>query len=268
MNSFRKYLNCRTERKHLPYLQILLLSISFPVILFSFIKEPRKIKIWLIGDSTMCHYPPSRGPITGWGVPFVHFFDSSVIIDNRARGGRSTRTFLGENLWKPVADSIREGDFVLIQFGHNDEAKEPQYAARYTPVADYKLNLARFVAETRTKRGIPVLITPVTRMKFDANDSALETHAEYTAAVFEVGLKLDVAVIDLDKRSRELLQKFGPDLSRLLFMQYEPGKEPLFPEGQKDNTHFNEYGARLMAQLVLAELRVKVPGLAERIIKK
>ena len=246
---------------------IKIVAFAFFILCMSFIiPAKKKIKIWMIGDSTMCTYEPSRGPITGWGMPFANFFDSSVSIDNRARGGRSTRTFLGENRWQPIADSIQEGDYVLIQFGHNDEAKEPQYAARYTPVPDYKNNLTKFIAETRAKRGIPVLITPVTRMKFDSTGKALETHAEYTNAVFEVAKKLHTPVIDLDKMSRQLLQKMGPETAKFLFMQYEPGQEPLFPEGQKDNTHFNEYGARRMAELVLAEIKNQKLELADRVV--
>ena len=243
--------------------------VAFAVIILctSFIiPAKKKIKICMIGDSTMCTYEPSRGPITGWGMPFANFFDSSVSIDNRARGGRSTRTFLGENRWQPIADSIQEGDYVLIQFGHNDEAKEPQYAARYTSVPDYKNNLTKFITDTQAKRGIPILITPVTRMKFDSTGKALETHAEYTNAVFEVAKKLHTPVIDLDKMSRQLLQKMGPETATFLFMQYEPGQEPLFPEGQKDNTHFNEYGARRMAELVLAEIKNQKLELADRVV--
>jgi lysophospholipase L1-like esterase len=226
------------------------------LLLMSFwLPAEKKIRVWLVGDSTMCTYEPERGPITGWGMPFAHFFDSTVVINNRARGGRSTRTFIEEKRWQAVADSVSEGDYVFIQFGHNDEAKEPQYAARYTSVPDYKTNLARFIKETRAKKGIPVLITPVSRMKFDSTGKALETHVEYTNAVFEVGKQYQTPVIDLDRMSRELLQKMGPQNAKLLFMQYEPGQEPLFPEGQKDNTHFNEFGARKIAELVLAELR-------------
>src|SRR3954453_23452871 len=114
---------------------VVLMAFGFP--------EKEKIRIWMIGDSTMCLYEPSRGPITGWGMPFANYLDSTVIVNNRARGGRSTRTFIEEKRWQAVSDSINEGDWVLIQFGHNDEAKEPQYAARYTSVPDYKTNLAR-----------------------------------------------------------------------------------------------------------------------------
>jgi lysophospholipase L1-like esterase len=250
---------------YISYKQIVQIAALF--VLMSFVTPvTKKIKVWMIGDSTMCTYELSRGPITGWGMPFAYFFDSSVTIDNRARGGRSTRTFISENRWQPIADSMQEGDYVLIQFGHNDEAKEPQYAARYTSVPDYKNNLIKFITEARAKRGIPVLITPVTRMKFDSTGEALETHAEYSNAVFEVAKKLNTPVIDLDKKSRDLLQQIGPQNAKLLFMQYEPGQEPLFPEGQKDNTHFNEYGARRIAELVLAELKNQKLELAERIV--
>src|SRR5258705_12644441 len=88
--------------------------------LLSFNTPPKKIKIWMIGDSTMCMYVPERAPLTGWGMPFAVFFDSTVQVDNRARGGRSTRTFISENRWQPVSDSMQAGDYVLIQFGHND----------------------------------------------------------------------------------------------------------------------------------------------------
>ncbi|MDB5250535.1 MAG: rhamnogalacturonan acetylesterase [Segetibacter sp.] len=237
------------------------------LVLMSFALPPkRKIKVWLIGDSTMCAYEPARAPLTGWGMPFVYFFDSTVTIDNRARGGRSTRTFLNENLWRPVAEGMQEGDYVLIQFGHNDEAKEPQYAARYTSVADYKKNLVKFINEARAKKASAVLITPVTRMSFDSTGTMKETHVEYTQAVFDVATQYNTPVIDLDKKSRELLQQMGPKNAKLLFMQYEPGQEPLFPEGQNDNTHFNEFGARKIAQLVLAEIRNLKLELAERIV--
>ena len=226
-----------------------------------------KIKIWLIGDSTMCTYEPNRAPLTGWGMPFVHFFDTSVVIKNMAKGGRSTRTFLNENRWQPIVDSLNEGDYVLIQFGHNDEAKEPQYAARYTSVPDYKINLIKFITETRAKKATPIIITPVTRMKFDKEGKQHETHVAYTIACYEIAKQMNVPLIDLDKNSRELVQQFGADNAKLLFMQLAPGEHPNYPDGQKDNTHFNEYGARRIAELVLAGLKENNIELAERMIK-
>jgi lysophospholipase L1-like esterase len=242
---------------------------SFFVLLFTaaFVFSPKKkIKVYLIGDSTMCEYEINRAPLTGWGMPFKYFFDSTVQIDNRARGGRSTRTFISENRWQPIADSLHEGDYVLMQFGHNDEAKEERYKDRYTPVADYQINLIKFITETRAKNANPVLITPVTRMRFDKEGKVVETHTEYSAAVWEVGKQTNTPVIDLDKKSRDLLQQFGPITSKLLFMQLDSLQHPNYPAGQKDNTHFTEFGARRMAELVLAEIRNLKLELADRII--
>lgn len=240
----------------------------FSCITFAFALPPKNIRIWLIGDSTVCTQPKERSPVTGWGTPFEDFWDSTVTVNNRARGGRSTRTFISEGRWQNVADSLTEGDYVLMQFGHNDEAKEPQYKDRYTPVPDYKNNLIKFITETRNKKAIPVLVTPVTRLVFDSNGNIKETHKEYSAAVWEVGRAYNVPVIDLDERSRELVQKLGPETSKILYMQLDTLEHPHYPTGRKDNTHFNEYGARRMAQLVLAEIRKLQPELADRITKK
>ena len=244
----------------------LFLFLALAALAFSF-PPKEKITVYLIGDSTVCDYEPQRAPLTGWGMPFRHFFDSAVIVTNHARGGRSTRTFLSENRWHPIVENLKEGDYVLIQFGHNDEAKEERYKDRYTPVPDYKTNLAKFITETRAKKAFPVLITPVTRMRFNKDGKQEETHADYTAAVFEVGKQYNVPVIDLDKKSRDLLNKLGPQLAKHLYMQLEPGEHPAYPEGQQDNTHFSAYGARQMAQLVLAGLKEQNIELAERIVK-
>jgi pectinesterase len=243
--------------------RILFLSV---LALTAFALPPKKqIKVYLIGDSTMCDYEPRRAPLTGWGMPFKYFFDSSVTIDNRARGGRSTRTFLSENRWQPIADSLQAGDYVLMQFGHNDEAKEEKYKDRYTPVPDYKKNLIKFITETRAKKANPVIITPVSRMRFE-NGHAQETHADYTAACYEVAQQYGVPLIDLDRKSRDLYNLLGPDATKLLFMQLAPGENPSYPEGQKDNTHFNAYGARRMAELVLQGIKENGLGLVQHVL--
>ena len=214
----------------------------------------------------MCEYETNRAPLTGWGMSFKYFFNSTVLVNNRAKAGRSTRTFISENRWQPIADSLHEGDYVLMQFGHNDEAKEEKYKDRYTPVADYKINLIKFIEESRARKANPVLITPVTRMRFDKEGKVEETHKEYSAAVWQVGKQYNVPVIDLDTKSRELVQQLGPVHSKVLFMQLHFLQHPNYPNGQKDNTHFNEFGARRMAELVLAEIRNLKLELAERIV--
>lgn len=248
------------KNKYYPFIILFFLTTAF------ILPPKKKIKLWLIGDSTVCIYEPARAPITGWGMPFANFFDTTVIIENKARGGRSTKTFLFENIWGPIEKNLQEGDYVFIQFGHNDEAKEEKYKDRYTPIPDYKTNLIKFIIESRNKQAIPILITPVTRMKFDKAGNIEETHKEYSAAVWKVSKQYNTPVIDLDKMSRDLLQKFGKENSKLLYMQLDSLDNPIYPVGQKDNTHFNEYGARRMAELVLQGVRDLKLDLTDRII--
>ena len=240
---------------------------AIAVVLFSFIApEKKKIRVWMAGDSTMAIKDVRAYPETGWGMPFVHFFDSTVAVDNRARNGRSTRTFIAEKRWQGIIDSLQEGDYVFIQFGHNDEVKEK--VGSYTTPDEYVANLKRFVTETRNKKGNPILLTPVARRKFDSTGHVVETHEQYSNLVRGVAKELNVPLIDHDKISQELLQQFGVENSKLLFLQLLPGQHPNYPNGKDDNTHFNELGARLMAQLVLKEIRAMKLELAERIVKR
>ena len=234
------------------------------LVMTTFNQSPKKITVYLIGDSTMSNKKTEAYPETGWGMPFNYFFDSAVVVDNRAKNGRSTRTFISENLWQPVVDNLKEGDYVFIQFGHNDESKEK--VDRYTTPEQYKTNLVKFITETRAKKANPILLTPVSRRKFKEGN-AQETHQEFSPLVIEVATQQKVPLIDLDTKSRELFQKFGEEQSKLLFLQLAPGEHPNYPEGKADNTHFNELGARLIAQIVLSEIKNQKIGLADRIAK-
>src|SRR5687768_212808 len=244
--------------KHIvvPVMMFILMAFAFP--------EKKKITIWLCGDSTMSIKETKAYPETGWGMPFVHFWDSTVKVENRAKNGRSTKTFISEKLWQGVIDNVKEGDYVFIQFGHNDESKEK--TERYTTPDEYKANLLRFVNETRAKKATPVLLTPVTRRRFDSAGIIMQTHEIYSGLVRELAAAQSVAFIDLDKKSQELLQKFGKENSRWLFLQLEPGEHPNYPEGRNDNTHFNELGARLVAEIILSEIRNLKLELTERIV--
>ncbi|MEJ6980614.1 rhamnogalacturonan acetylesterase [Pedobacter sp. P351] len=246
--------------------KIVALAVVFT--LFSFaLSDEDTIVVYLIGDSTVCTQPVSQAPVTGWGTPFAVFFDKTVEVSNHARGGRSTRTFISENRWMPVANALKKGDYVFMQFGHNDEAKEEIYKERYTSPEDYRKNLIRFITETRAKQATPVLVTPVSRRKFDKDGKASETHVEYSKVVAEVSAALKVPMVDLDTRSRQLYESFGPENSKLLFNISEPGANPQFPNGVNDNTHFSEYGARLLAELVLDEMKKLNLDLYHRVVK-
>lgn len=233
--------------------------------LMAFAMPPKKIKVWLIGDSTMANKDVRAYPETGWGMPFKYFFDSSVEVDNRAKNGRSTQSFIDEGLWKPVVENLNEGDYVFIQFGHNDEVPTKK---TYTTKEQFKTNLIRYVNETRAKKAVAVLITPVARRRFDSIGHVVGTHEVYSEIVRSVAAQLNVPLIDLDKKSQALLQQFGAETSKLLYNHLQPGEHPNYPKGNADDTHFNELGARKMAQLVLEGIREQKLELTEHVIKK
>jgi lysophospholipase L1-like esterase len=236
------------------------------VLLLSFIQPiKKKTKVYLIGDSTIAIKETKSYPETGWGMPFAYFFDSTIEVDNRAKNGRSTRTFISENRWQLVADSLEEGDYVFIQFGHNDESIEK--TDRYVTPEQFKINLTKFANETRAKKANPVLITAVARRKFDSTNHIVDGHGVYTQIVRQLSKELNIPMIDLQKTSTELMEKWGVENSKLLFLQLEKGEHPNYPDGKIDNTHFNELGARKMAQLVLEDIKKLNIELANHIVK-
>ena len=244
--------------------KLLLILVAFLTFAFS-LPGKKKIKIFLAGDSTIAIKEKKAFPETGWGMSFVYFWDSTVTVVNKAKNGRSTKTFISEGLWQSIMDEANEGDYVFIQFGHNDESVEKK--ERYATPDTFKMNLAKFIKEARQKKAIPVLLTPVSRRKFDKDGEAIETHKEYSALTREVAKEQNVFFIDLDEKSRALYQQFGSENSKLLFLQLKAGEHPNYPEGKNDNTHFNELGARLIAQAVLKEIKELKLELAERIVK-
>lgn len=211
-----------------------------------------KIHIYLVGDSTMSIKSAKAVPEMGWGVPFATFFDSSAVVENHAQNGRSTRSFMQEKRWEPIVNKLEQGDYVLIQFGHNDEI--PTKKSATTP-DEFRKNLEKYVNDTREKNAFPVLITAVARRHFSPEGKLLDTHKEYSDITRSVAKQLNVPLVDLDEKSRALLLQLGPEASKLLYLHLQPGEHPNHPAGKADDTHFSELGARLMAQLVLKELR-------------
>lgn len=235
---------------------------AFAVLLAFSLPEKKKIRVWLCGDSTMSIKDKRAFPETGWGMPFVHFWDSTVTVENLAKNGRSTSSFRNEGLWQKVLDKAGDGDYVFVQFGHNDEVPTKK---TYTTETEFRNNLKRYVAEARDKKATPVLLTPMARRKFDSTGKIQGTHDVYAQIIREVAKEENVAMIDMDKKAQALYQQFGVEHSKLLFLQLKPGEHPNHPDGKDDNTHFSELGARLLAQMVLQEIRQQLPELASRI---
>jgi lysophospholipase L1-like esterase len=239
----------------------LILLLALPMMAF-LLPAKKKIRLFIAGDSTASIKEVKAFPETGWGMPFVYFWDSTVTVVNKAKNGRSTSSFQKEGLWQSIMEEAGEGDYVFIQFGHNDEVSTKK---SYTTEAEFKANLKKFVAETKRKKAIPVLMTSMARRKFDAAGSIVGTHDVYAQITRDVAKEEGVVLFDMDKQTQQLFQQFGAEQSALLFLQLKPGEHPNYPQGKEDNTHFNELGARMVAQLVLKEIRNQLPELSTRI---
>lgn len=235
-------------------------------LLVAFRPAGEPMQVFLIGDSTMADKPNPEDPERGWGQYFPACFDASVRVQNHAVNGRSTKSFISEGRWTKVIDQVRPGDYVFIQFGHNDSkiADSTRYAA---PQTTYRDNLLRFVRETQAKGGKPVLLTPVMRRRFDESGAFVDTHGEYPAVVKAVASTQNVPLIDLHKKSQVLISGEGPDGSKMLFMHYGKGYFASRPDGVKDDTHFSEYGATRVAALVADGMREVKLELASHLIQ-
>ena len=210
-----------------------------------------KIKIYMVGDSTMANKKPDRYPETGWGQVLPQFFSSDVVIINKAMNGRSTKTFINENRWKQVLDVLQKGDYVFIQFGHNDEKVSSE---KGVPLPEYGEYLIRYVTEARAKGAVPVLFTPIARRVFKGGKFN-DTHGGYPDAMRKVAADYQVPLVDLQQKSSLLLTSAGTKESLKYYLHGDSGVLANYPKGIKDNTHFSEEGAKKMASLAVEGLK-------------
>ncbi|SOE21512.1 Lysophospholipase L1 [Spirosomataceae bacterium TFI 002] len=219
----------------------------------SFKSLNKEVRIFMIGDSTMANKTAKVAPETGWGQVLHELFTDEVVTQNHAVNGRSTKSFRDEGLWDKVESQLKEGDYVFIQFGHNDQKiKDP---TRYsTPNTAYKANLKRYVEETKAKGAFPILLTPINRRKFDENGVFVDQHGEYPDAVRSLASEMNIPLIDMYAKSLEVLENLGVEKSKKLYMNLEPNTYPNYPNGLEDNTHFTKEGARVMAKLAVEGL--------------
>ncbi len=223
--------------------------------------------IFLAGDSTMAVKAVDKRPETGWGEMLGRKFKPGTVkVDNRAMNGRSTTSFIAEGRWKQLVDSLRKGDYVFIQFGHNDQKKDNP--VRYASPEDYKANLAHFVEDVRSKHAIPILMTSIARRRFEGG-KVVQTHGEYPELVRQVARDHRVTLIDMGNKTEAILASYGELGSKKLFLHLKPGEDANYPKGIEDNTHLSPYGADLVAEAAIAGIREqKIVGLTRHMIDR
>ncbi|MBL4826202.1 MAG: rhamnogalacturonan acetylesterase [Spongiibacteraceae bacterium] len=211
--------------------------------------------ILLAGDSTMQKVNPAKNPDFGWGQVLPLIAKKNTVINNHAKGGRSTRTFIEEGRWKNLLNEIKQDSWVFIQFGHNDASYKKK--ERYTAPVDFQLNLEKFVKDVRTQGGKPLLITPVMRRWFDDAGKLRDAHGIYPSLVRQVASGKNVPLIDLFESSSSLLVDLGVKKSLPIFSHVKAGAHSCCPEGREDNTHFSQLGAKRVSALVVEEIKHK-----------
>lgn len=221
------------------------------VVAFTASKQ-KPVKIFLAGDSTMADKEEIAYPETGWGQTLPSYFNDNVIIENHARNGRSTRTFISEGRWDFLISRVGKGDFVVIQFGHNDQSKKK--ADRYTTPEQYKANLEKMVDDVRAKGATPILCTPIERRKFDNNDNFVDQHGNYPNLARAVAKEKGVILIDMQHSSMDFLIAAGKEGSVKYFLHVKPGECKKHPDGKEDNTHLRPEGALEMGKLFINEI--------------
>ena len=217
--------------------------------------------VYLAGDSTMAIKQLDL-PERGWGMALNGLFKDAAMIQNHAVNGRSTRSFIDEGRWSRIVAALQPGDFVLIQFGHNDEKVEDPKRGT-DPATTFRDNLRRFIREARAKQASPILATPVARRKFDKDGKLQPTHGAYPDAIRTVAAEEKVPLLDLEHATSAWLTSVGDEPSKKFFMWIAPGAHPLIPGGRKDDTHFVEAGAVHVAGLAVAQMREQKLPLAE-----
>ncbi|WP_046176278.1 rhamnogalacturonan acetylesterase [Domibacillus indicus] len=205
----------------------------------------KQICLFIAGDSTAASCPPHEAPMAGWGQVAAEFFTDKAKVVNAAKGGRSSNSFIEEGLLEEIWETIGAGDYLFIQFGHNDQK---DYGTE--PWTTYPHSLAQYIDGARERGALPVLLTSVQRRTFGEDGSIQNSLGDYPDSMRRLADEKDVPLIDMWVKTKELYEAYGPERSKELFTWFEPGENDNYPEGIQDNTHFCETGARKVAALV------------------
>lgn len=236
------------------------------ICLFTFL-QAQKPTLFLVGDSTMADKKdPDKNPEHGWGQILPTLMTNTISIQNHAANGRSSKSFRTEGLWDKVYTQLKKGDYVIIQFGHNDQKSEDP--ERFTnPTTQYRANLERYVKETREKGATPILMTSIVRRNFNENGVLIDTHNLYPIIVRMVAKDLDVPFVDMQQETEEIVVSYGPEKSKELYLHLPSNEKSYYPKGRNDDTHLSKLGATLTAEKATKQLSKLNIGL-EKFIKK
>ncbi|GLB53427.1 hypothetical protein NBRC110019_24680 [Neptunitalea chrysea] len=214
----------------------------------------QKPTLYLIGDSTMANKKdPEVNPEHGWGQMLPLLMTNAISIQNHAVNGRSSRSFLLEGRWDSIMKTLKKGDYVIIQFGHNDQKFKSK--DRYTnPYTAYRYNLEKYVNDTRSKGAYPILMSSIVRRKFNEYDVLEDTHGAYPLITRMVAKEMDIPFVDMQWLTEQLETQYGTEKSKELHLHIPPNTNSYVPNGKKDNTHLSEKGATLVASLALQEI--------------
>ncbi|WP_443937494.1 rhamnogalacturonan acetylesterase [Pedobacter sp. MW01-1-1] len=227
------------------------LGLALVLTLFSFTQTQKQTTVYIIGDSTAANKSSKAYPETGWGMKLQSFFKDEVKVDNRALNGRSTKSFRNEKQWDPIMEKLNPGDYVFIEFGHNDEKVDKPTVG--TSLSEFKTNLVNYVNEARSKKAIPVLLTPIARRNFK-NGVLTDTHGDYPAVTRKVADSLKVPLIDMLVKTEALLRSLG-DVPSIKLFNYVDSGNVNYPKGKKDDTHLSPEGAKQLAGLVVMGIK-------------
>lgn len=233
------------------------------MVLISSTAPGNEITIFLAGDSTVADKPYRNGnPEKGWGQIFPLYFKQGVRIENHAVNGRSTKSFIDEGRWDSLMSKVKPGDYLLIEFGHNDAKSEDpkRYAAAET---DYANNLKRFVNDVRQKGAIPVLATPIVRRRFNDEGLFYDTHGQYPNAVRKVAAETNTVLFDLHQSTKHLMEHMGPEKSKFLYLHIDTTEYQHLEKPLVDDTHLSAYGAFRVCDMVAVQIREKIPALGK-----
>lgn len=217
--------------------------------------------IYVIGDSTASVYTADLFPRMGWAQPLQDYYaPACATIQDKALSGRSSKSFFDEGAWTPISNALRPGDYVLIQFGHNDE-KSDDPTLFTDPFTTYEQYLSIYLDDTIAKRATPILLTSINRNDWNSAGTVLaDTHGNYPVAMRQLAAARGVSLVDTTALTKTYFERIGMAASTALFMDLAPGQFPNYPAGNTDNTHLQEVGARTIARMVLADLyRQRLP---------